>query len=335
MPLKRKALRAAAFGVAGLVVNGCSSSGPAAHAHPTPSAVAVGMELWSLTKTSCGTYHYEVGRPRFGGVAMLGSRQRATTIEITSDEPTARRYVERITTEPAGGGITSAWAETGAEVGTHSQGEPAKTMEQLYADCSSQVFSQDRTTNQITFQADDRGAIQRCWYVPNSCVDDCTPFGCAGNCMMGVAISGFACGALDPLPPSAVSCGGIMDHVPVARINVSSSTNSSAIQVDAYCDGSAVRAVVDPVVANGLNVTSKVYQPSSPEVLAFLADLGAAGDLSTISTASDCPKPASFGTVTTVERIFGQPSGDLQCLRNPSAAQAALARDATLLASQD
>jgi hypothetical protein len=295
--------------------------------------LAVGEALWAGGKATCPTYHYAIGTSWFAGVALHGSRETLTTIEIKDDSPTARRYEEAVMTEPAGGGITAGWIET-ANIGAHAAGQPAETMEQLYADCSSHVLSQDPATAQITFQADTRGALQQCWYISNSCVDDCTPSGCAGNCKIGVVVSGFECAALEPAPPSSFACGGSTARIQVATIHVTASTNSPTVDVQVYCDGSAARDVVTTDAANPLALTSKIYEAGSPEVLSFLTDFGAVGDVTGIPTGTDCAKSVSFGTTTTVAPTLGAPSGDLQCLKNPSASQAALAHDAAVLTGQ-
>jgi hypothetical protein len=125
----------------------------------------------------------------------------------------------------------------------------------------------------------------------------------------------------------------------VASIRVTRSTNSSEIDVVAFDDGSAERTLgVTRGAGTGLDPAAKSYPAGSPEVLTFLCDLSALGDVSAIPadpggaipTHSGCAKSASFGTVTTVT-AGGKTSGDLQCLENPSAAATALAQDAVVL----
>jgi hypothetical protein len=134
-------------------------------------------------------------------------------------------------------------------------------------------------------------------------------------------------------------CGGSVDHVPAATIHVTASTNSAPVDVVVYCDASAERTLGPPKVAVG-RVTPKTFPAGSPEVAKFLADLDAAGDVSSFTiyeypapgTVPGCAKSASFGTVTTLS-VQGKTSGDIQCMTWPSAAQAALASDCDLLAS--
>jgi hypothetical protein len=111
-----------------------------------------------------------------------------------------------------------------------------------------------------------------------------------------------------------------------ASIHVSRSTNSPEIDVAVNADGSAERTAVG---GGSIRPAPMSYPPESPAVEQFLADLVASGDVSQIPTAQ-CPKSASFGTTMTVT-ANGKTSGDLQCLQNPTAAQAALAKDCATL----
>ena len=163
-----------------------------------------------------------------------------------------------------------------------------------------------------------------------------------------LAISAVACGTGKLVAPggdAAPSCADLVVNTsaarqPAASIHVTQSTNTSAIDVVAFDDGSAERTLgaSRDGGTTGLDPAPKSYPPLSPEVLAFLCDLRAVGDVSAIPadpgrpypTLPGCAKSVSFGTVTTVS-AGGKTSGDLQCLDNPSAAATALAHDADVL----
>jgi len=113
---------------------------------------------------------------------------------------------------------------------------------------------------------------------------------------------------------------------PVAECSESASTNSGAITVLVYSDGSATRTVGPPnwgpyVCPDG--GCDSYYPPGS--LTYFLEDLRAVGDLSNIKGAW-CGKSASFGTTTTVA-ANEKTSVDLQCMQNPTPAQCALYYD--------
>jgi hypothetical protein len=132
--------------------------------------------------------------------------------------------------------------------------------------------------------------------------------------------------------PSSVDASSSADRTVVATIVVSLSTNSSEIDVAVYSDGSAERTLGPsrPAGTTSLDPQPKSYPAGSPEVLMFLCDLAAAGDVSAIPIRGDCGKSVSFGTTTTVT-AGGKTSGDLQCLQNASAAATALAGDCVVL----
>lgn len=74
------------------------------------------------------------------------------------------------------------WSENKAELGTHNQGSPAKTMDELYQDCSKKYLSVDSTENTIYFEMSDDGILKLCGFNPNGCQDDC---------FQGIRISSF------------------------------------------------------------------------------------------------------------------------------------------------
>src|SRR5262245_60353490 len=68
-------------GVAAVVGLAAALTGCSSEAEPH-------QEAWAATKKTCGTYHYAVLDSSFTGISST------TTIEITADVPTVRRYVE-------------------------------------------------------------------------------------------------------------------------------------------------------------------------------------------------------------------------------------------------
>jgi hypothetical protein len=115
-------------------------------------------------------------------------------------------------------------------------------------------------------------------------------------------------------------------------VHVTASTNSGAIDVAVYSDGSAERTTGAPRYndASTLTPDPKSYPPASPDVLSFLCDLAAAGPVSAIPTTS-CPKSVSFGTEMTIA-VGADTSGDLECLAaTASPAATALAHDCDVL----
>jgi hypothetical protein len=151
----------------------------------------------------------------------------------------------------------------------------------------------------------------------------------------------------DAAPRPACSAMSISDgsssgaRQEVASIHVTASTNSGEIDVVVFSDRSAERTIGPHRydASTGLDPPPKSYPPGSPEVIMFLCDLAAVGDVSAIPadpgkpspTLPGCAKSASFGTITTIT-TEGKTSGDLQCLDHPTSAATALAHDAAVLA---
>lgn len=163
--------------VVAAMLAGCSSGS---------DPLAQSQQAWAVTKRDCLRYHYEITDQSFSGSRWT------TTVEIDGDRAITRRFVaENVDGATGTLTVTSTWTETGADIGTHPEGRPARTMEEVYAACARDVVPKDRSQNQVMIQADDRGVLQACWYVPHGCQDDC---------VSGVVLSEFACGALPDSP---------------------------------------------------------------------------------------------------------------------------------------
>ncbi len=50
---------------------------------------------------------------------------------------------------------------------------PARTMDDVYEYCRTEVLTKDPNANQVIFSTDARGILATCGYVPNGCMDDC------------------------------------------------------------------------------------------------------------------------------------------------------------------
>jgi hypothetical protein len=134
-----------------------------------------------------------------------------------------------------------------------------------------------------------------------------------------------------PGTSGSVASGSGAGRALVATVVQSLSSNSSEVDVAVYSDASAIRTL-GPSRPGGIksnDPSAKIYDAGSPEVAAFLSDLAEVGDVSAIPI-GQCVKSVSLGTVTTVS-VDGARSGDLQCLKSPSPAQAALAADCAVL----
>jgi hypothetical protein len=162
----------------------------------TPGDGGVTAELqaaeatWASAKASCSSYQYtSTTSSVFGSCAE-------TTVHIANDKAVGRSFLD-FTSGGCGGGDAApaeTWSELSAqEVGTHSDGAAALTVEQLFAACQTSL-SHDPKQNTLTLTIGPEGVPTACGYTPINCVDDC---------YMGFRLSGFACGewTLDAATP--------------------------------------------------------------------------------------------------------------------------------------
>jgi len=145
---------------------------------------ATARAAWARTKETCPDYHYTIVTSSFSGYHTT------TTVDIAGGQPVGRQFSAGYVDGATGVfTVTSTWAETAGEIGVHQMGAPAETMDQLYDDCRREVLGKDRSTNMVYFHYDERGVLMSCAY---------TPVGCQDDCVIGVGISDFACGAAVP-----------------------------------------------------------------------------------------------------------------------------------------
>jgi hypothetical protein len=148
--------------------------------------LAAARLMWANAKPDCPVYHYSRYHLSFTGF------EATTTIEIANDRPARRSYVsvhDRFGNSDAG--PQEKWDEVGSEVGSHTAGDPALTVEQIETLCDSIVAQNPR--EDVTVDINREGVPVACWFVPKNCADDCG---------MGFGAD-FACG------PLAIVDGGV------------------------------------------------------------------------------------------------------------------------------
>jgi len=110
---------------------------------------------------------------------------------------------------------------------------------------------------------------------------------------------------------------------PVAWVFQSASTNAAGMEVDLYCDGSAVRSItptrmgkITDLEGNSLGTSPLFFPAGTQEILQCLTDIQQVGDLSSVVADGFCSKSVSFGTTTHVSGL-GHITADLQCKLMP------------------
>ncbi len=161
---------------------------------------------------------------------------------------------------------------------------------------------------ELTAAAPGATLLRMSWRVVIGCLGSMLALGCSGSALPGT----------QAYPP---------DGGDVATISLSASTNTPSVLMIVYSNAAADEIVGPTVGAPGYSST---YPPGSPDVVAFLSDLAAVGNVAAIPTGDQCSKSVSFGTTTTVS-AGGNTSGDLQCLTDPTAAEVRLVMDCARL----
>ena len=91
-------------------------------------------------------------------------------LEFNDGDAVIARAFELVNPE----GITeSTWAEDATSLGTHPEGAPLLTIDEIYERCESEVLIKDPAANWITLTLSENGVLQTCSYFPKSCADDC------------------------------------------------------------------------------------------------------------------------------------------------------------------
>ncbi|MCD2423810.1 hypothetical protein LQ567_13625 [Niabella pedocola] len=69
--------------------------------------------------------------------------------------------------------LKESWTEDAAHLNTHHNYEPALTLDQVYAKAKNEWLKVNRDEHTVYFEAQNRGMISSCGFVPKNCADDC------------------------------------------------------------------------------------------------------------------------------------------------------------------
>ncbi len=68
---------------------------------------------------------------------------------------------------------TESWKEEKDSIGSHENGFPPKTLDEVYKDCGNIYLKGTSPKDEIMFETKHQGIISLCGYWPNDCADDC------------------------------------------------------------------------------------------------------------------------------------------------------------------
>lgn len=125
---------------------------------------------WDRLKARNGnSYLYVFLEQSFAG---FGSE---TTIEVERGKVIARHFVAfEISDNDGSRTVLYTYSETlRHELGTHPEGAPPRTMDELYRSCVAQYLIADPDANDVYFETNEQGVMMLCGFVPHDCQDDC------------------------------------------------------------------------------------------------------------------------------------------------------------------
>lgn len=145
----------------------------AATTSPHQKQLDESLQKWNDLKAACGgNYSYKISWSSFAGFGH------ETEIVVRDNKVTERRYRERsgppALVEPGkppqenGEG----WAETGDELGSHKQGAPPKTLDELYVEAQGILNKQLEPHHKLYVRFDKQGLLSSCFYIDTRIADD-------------------------------------------------------------------------------------------------------------------------------------------------------------------
>lgn len=96
-----------------------------------------------------------------------------TVIKVENGVITARYFEQFNRDENGAKTIVNAYTETGATLGTHTEGAPLHTMDELYESCARKYLVVSEKKNKLYFETGRNDVMTLCGFVPNDCADDC------------------------------------------------------------------------------------------------------------------------------------------------------------------
>jgi len=123
------------------------------------------LKAWKDLKPS--TYTYVVH-----SYSELTDVESITTTTVNNDKVVRRAYWFRDNFNFSNK-ITTWVEDTPGTIGTHKEGFVPINLDNVYAQCRSNILIQDQVENELYFETENDGLISRCGFFPINCVDDC------------------------------------------------------------------------------------------------------------------------------------------------------------------
>ena len=149
---------------------------------PSGESLGKSLQTWQALKVKCGgNYSYTVAFASWVGFGH------STEIVIRNNKVVERKYVEfnrNAPPPPPEPGKTPGekWTEKGEQLGSHNEGAPPKTLDDLYKDAQKVLETKLSPEQRLYVRFDKQGLLESCFYVDTRIADDAPRKGVAiGN----------------------------------------------------------------------------------------------------------------------------------------------------------
>ena len=127
------------------------------------------IEKWnSLKKANGNSYIYQTTVESWAG---FGS---TTELKVVDGKVVSRMHQDFNIDDKSGKReTTNSYTENENKVGSHKDGAPPLTIDELYTSCAGKYLVVEAEENMLYFNTDEKGLMTTCGFVPNNCADDC------------------------------------------------------------------------------------------------------------------------------------------------------------------
>jgi len=131
--------------------------------------VAAALQAWEKAKQACGgNYSYRISKSSFSGLSQT------TIVKVQNNEVVARTFEKFNARQLLGPGIPKKerWQETGDAIGSHKEGAPAKTLDEIYAGAAKIAAAPLKKFENRYIRTNKAGLLTSCFYVDTRIADD-------------------------------------------------------------------------------------------------------------------------------------------------------------------
>lgn len=148
-----------------LVLSGCNDKDDDSVTTPEPSAsqaLEASLKKWQSEKSGHSSYAYTAGH-----TYEFEKKSWSTRIAVNNDSVSCRTYEHK---ELVGNEwkTTEKWSENGSQIGLREVGAPARTLDDIYSECTELIAKHGSQVNVSFFETN--GFLKECYL---TCQDEC------------------------------------------------------------------------------------------------------------------------------------------------------------------